>query len=69
MCAAEVNTIFAGKSYLVTNQKSLVQCMEALSQKLQPGVVMHFKKIAGKGSPSRDVEMMDVDGTWEGSHT
>ena len=51
-----------GKSYLVTNQKSLVQCMESLTQKLQSGVVIHFKKIGGKGSPNGDVEMMEVDG-------
>ena len=52
-----------GKSYVVTNQKSLVQSMESLTQKLQPGVVIHFKKIGGVPSPRNgEHESMDVDG-------
>ena len=53
-----------GKSYVVTNQKSLAQSMESLTQKLQPGVVIHFKKIGGVPSPPRngEHENMDIDG-------
>ena len=52
-----------GKSYLVTNQKSLVQCMESLTQKVQPGVVINFQKIKGI-TPSLigEQEMIDTDG-------
>ena len=37
----------AGKCYVITNQKSMVQCMESLTQKLHPGVVLYFQKIGG----------------------
>lgn len=52
----------SGKSYVLTNQKSLVQCMESLTQKLQPGVVISFKKIGTKASPPNGTqESMEVD--------
>ena len=51
-----------GKSYVLTSQKSLVQCMESLTQKLQPGVVISFKKIGSKSSPSAGQENMEVEG-------
>eukprot|EP00731_Ephydatia_muelleri_P030070 Em0021g593a len=34
-----------GKGYTVVDQKSLTQCMESLTQKLYPGVVIHFQKL------------------------
>jgi hypothetical protein len=43
-----------GKCYLATNQKTLVQAMESLCQKLHPGVVVHFQKIGGS-SPSNSL--------------
>ena len=46
---------------MVTNQKSLAQCMESLTQKLQPGVVINFQKIRGK-TPNGEQEAMEVDG-------
>ena len=36
-----------GKCYLAVNQKTLVQCLESISQKLHPGVVINFQKIGG----------------------
>ena len=41
----------SGKCYTAVNQKSLVQVMESLTQKLYPGVVINFMKIGG-ASPS-----------------
>ena len=41
-----------GKCYVVSNQKSLAQCMESLTQKLHPGVVINFQKIGGVSPPS-----------------
>ena len=34
-----------GKSYVVSSQRSINQCMESLTQKLHPGVVVHFQKM------------------------
>jgi hypothetical protein len=36
-----------GKCYLAVNQKTLVQSLESISQKLHPGVVINFQKIGG----------------------
>ena len=38
-------SIVLGKCYTVMDQKSLTQCMESLTQKLHPGVVIHFQKL------------------------
>lgn len=56
-----------GKCYVITNQKSMVQCMESLTQKLHPGVVLYFKKIGGvppldnSGSGHSTPVSMEVD--------
>ena len=39
------NFFVAGKSYVVSSQRSINQCMESLTQKLHPGVVVHFQKM------------------------
>ena len=51
-CALDRPPAHAGKSYVVSNQKSLAQCMESLTQKLHPGVVINFRKIGGVSSPN-----------------
>lgn len=60
----KISVLFSpsGKSYVVTNQKSLVQSMESLIQKLQPGVVVNFQKIRGSTPHKEDLDDMDVNG-------
>lgn len=41
----------AGKCYVVSTQKSLVQCMESLTQKLHPGVVINWRRIGDAPPP------------------
>ena len=47
----------AGKCYSVTSQKSLIKSLEAIAQKMHPGVVVCFRKIGftppEEGSRSR----------------
>ncbi|XP_074658084.1 integrator complex subunit 6-like [Tubulanus polymorphus] len=43
--------VTGGRSYLVTHQRQLLQCLESLVQKAQPGVVIHFEKM-GPDPPS-----------------
>ena len=51
-----------GKCYVVSSQKSLVQCMENLTQKLHPGVVVNFQKVGGVSpTPPPDVIPMEVN--------
>ena len=53
-----------GKCYVVSNQKSLVQCMESLTQKLHPGVVVNFQKIGGSSPSNNDNSVpipMEID--------
>lgn len=40
-----IKMLFIGKSYVVSSQRSINQCMESLTQKLHPGVVLHFQKM------------------------
>ncbi len=35
----------SGRSYLIMSKVALNQCIESLTQKCQPGVVVHFEKI------------------------
>ena len=51
---------------MVTNQKSMVQCMESLTQKLQPGVVLNFQKIRGNSPLHEEQEPMEVNGMCTG---
>ena len=37
--------VTGGRSYAVTSQRMLHQCIDSLVQKLQSGVVIHFEKI------------------------
>ncbi|XP_071951141.1 integrator complex subunit 6-A-like [Antedon mediterranea] len=37
--------VTGGRSYNVNSMKTLYQCLESLSQKMQSGVVLHFEKI------------------------
>ncbi len=40
-----------GRSYAVTSQRVLHQCIDSLVQKLQSGVVIHFEKIGADPPP------------------
>lgn len=56
--------VTGGKCYVVSNQKSLVQSIESLTQKLHPGVILNFQKADDENSVSgkQDPVPMDLDG-------
>ena len=43
--------VTGGRSYAVTSQRVLHQCIDSLVQKLQSGVVIHFEKIGADPPP------------------
>ncbi len=46
---------FLGRSYVVTSHKTLMQGLESIVQKIQPGVVINFEKFGPDPDPvSRD---------------
>ena len=51
--------VTGGRSYLVTSNRVLHQCIESLVQKLQSGVVIHFEKI-GSDPPLLEMEEPEV---------
>lgn len=38
-----------GRSYTISSQRTLIQCLESLVQKCQSGVVVCFEKLASDG--------------------
>ena len=40
-----------GRSYVITSQKILMQSLESIAQKIQPGVVIQFEKIGPDPEP------------------
>lgn len=58
--------ITGGRSYSVTSQRALLQCVESLVQKIQSGVVINFEKI-GPDPPAVPVDTCQSsdDGTLE----
>ena len=54
--------VTGGRSYAVTSQRMLHQCIDSLVQKLQSGVVIHFEKI-GPDPPQVTLtkEEMEID--------
>ena len=48
--------VTGGRSYAVTSQRVLHQCIDSLVQKLQSGVVVHFEKVGPDPTPVRDGE-------------
>ena len=55
--------VTGGRSYSVTSQRVLHQCIDSLVQKLQSGVVIHFEKIGPDPPPlpnGKD-DVIDVD--------
>ena len=40
---------FLGRSYLITSQRTLLQCLESLVQKIQIGVVVNLEKVISEG--------------------
>ena len=57
--------VTGGRSYSVTSQRVLHQCIDSLVQKLQSGVVIHFEKIGPDPPPlpnsAKDSDVIDVD--------
>jgi integrator complex subunit 6 len=49
--------VTGGRSYAVTSQRVLHQCIDSLVQKLQSGVVIHFEKVGPDPAPMRDGEI------------
>ena len=43
--------VTGGRSYAVTSQRVLHQCIDSLVQKLQSGVVIHFEKFGPDPPP------------------
>ena len=54
--------VTGGRSYAVTSQRVLHQCIDSLVQKLQSGVVVHFEKI-GPDPPPLPGQNDDVEET------
>ncbi len=38
-----------GRSYLISSQRTLLQCLESLVQKIQIGVVVNLEKVISEG--------------------
>lgn len=53
--------VTGGRSYAVTSQRILHQCIDSLVQKLQSGVVIHFEKVGPDPAPVREVDMTPED--------
>lgn len=43
--------VFVGRSYSITSQRMLMQCIDSLVLKVQSGVVINFEKIGPDPSP------------------
>ncbi|CAI6367501.1 unnamed protein product [Macrosiphum euphorbiae] len=54
--------VTGGRSYCITSQRVLMQCIDSLVQKIQSGVVINFEKIGPEPLPIIDKENgMDID--------
>lgn len=42
-----------GRSYVISSQRALLQCLESLVQKIQIGVVVNLEKVISEGTRSR----------------
>lgn len=63
VCVCLFVYVYAGKCYVVSSQKLLMQCMENLTQKLHPGVVVNFQRMGGASpTPPPDAIPMEVNG-------
>lgn len=51
--------VTGGRSYAVTSQRMLMQCLESLVQKLQGGVVINFEKIGPDPPPLNNEEVVE----------
>ena len=52
--------VTGGRSYAVTSQRMLHQCIDSLVQKLQSGVVIHFEKIGPEPPPLAQDDTKDT---------
>ena len=59
--------VTGGRSYLVTSNRVLHQCIESLVQKLQSGVVIHFEKIGSDPPLLAETEEADTVKELEGA--
>lgn len=62
-----LNYVFVlGRSYCITSQRVLMQCIDSLVQKIQSGVVINFEKIGPEPLPITDKEnSVDIDTGYE----
>ncbi|CAH1245517.1 INTS6 [Branchiostoma lanceolatum] len=59
--------ITGGRSYTVASQKTLHQCLDSLSMKVQSGVVLHFEKIGPDPDPNGNgTNHTETEGTMNG---
>ncbi|XP_019634858.1 PREDICTED: integrator complex subunit 6-A-like [Branchiostoma belcheri] len=59
--------ITGGRSYTVASQKTLHQCLDSLSMKVQSGVVLHFEKIGPDPDPNGNGQNhTETEGTMNG---
>jgi integrator complex subunit 6 len=47
--------VTGGRSYLISSQRMLYQCLESLVAKIQPGVVMNFEKFGNDPPPLKGI--------------
>lgn len=66
--------VLLGRSYCITSQRVLMQCIDSLVQKIQSGVVINFEKIGPEPLPITDkengidIEMSNFDGFGNSDH-
>ncbi len=60
-----------GRSYLISSQRTLLQCLESLVQKIQIGVVVNLEKVISEGikkitqvKESDGILVSEFDGTY-----
>jgi integrator complex subunit 6 len=59
--------VTGGRSYQISTERMLLQCLESLVAKIQPGVVINFEKI-GPDPPfikTNEISQVQVDRLWE----
>lgn len=47
--------VTGGRSYQISSQRMLYQCLESLVAKIQPGVVLNFEKFGNDPPPIKGI--------------
>jgi integrator complex subunit 6 len=53
--------VTGGRSYSISSQRMLYQCLESLVVKIQPGVVMNFEKFGNDPPQLKGLYLLSVD--------